>query len=204
VLGYRVDLAGTCCNFARLLRDGGKPADSLAWFQKAIDMLRPVHEQQPRDVRASLFLRNSHLGRAEANDQLGRFAEAVKDWDRVIKLSAKPEEPGLRAARANSHVRAGQVADAVADVAALAKISSWNAGQLYDFACIYAVASGKVAGKKQEYSARAMELLHKAVHAGFKDAAHIKQDSDLDALRDRDDFKKLLAGLEAKAPQKKK
>jgi hypothetical protein len=79
----------------------------------------------------------------------------------------------------------------------------WNAGQWYDFACIYAVAAGKVAGKKQDYSDRAMELLRKAVKAGYNDAAHIKQDTDLDPLRDRDDFKNLLAELEAKPRPKK-
>ena len=43
-----------------------------------------------------------------------------------------------------------------------------------------------------------MELLQQAVKAGFKNAAHMKKDSDLDPLRDRDDFKKLLAELEKK------
>ena len=71
----------------------------------------------------------------------------------------------------------------------------WNAGQWYVFACIYAVASGKDAGKKDEYAARAMELLQKAVKAGYKDAAHMAKDKDLDPLRDRADFKKLLDSL---------
>ena len=47
-----------------------------------------------------------------------------------------------------------------------------------------------------------MELPHQAVQAGFKDAAHVKKDSDLDPLRDREDFKKLIAELEAKVRQK--
>ena len=47
-----------------------------------------------------------------------------------------------------------------------------------------------------------MQWLQKAVQAGYKDAAHMKKDTDLDPLRDRDDFKKLLAELEAKAEKK--
>jgi len=35
------------------------------------------------------------------------------------------------------------------------------------------------------------------VAAGFKDINLMKTDKDLDALRDREDFKKLLADLEA-------
>ena len=38
--------------------------------------------------------------------------------------------------------------------------------------------------------------LTKAIAAGFRDAATLKMDADLDALRNRDDFKKLLAELQ--------
>jgi hypothetical protein len=84
----------------------------------------------------------------------------------------------------------------VADVAELTKSLSWNDSQWYDFACVYAVASVEVADKKEEYANRAMELLHKAVKAGYKDYPHMTRDTDLDPLRDREDFKKLMAELE--------
>jgi hypothetical protein len=38
-------------------------------------------------------------------------------------------------------------------------------------------------------------LLRRAVQAGYRDAAHMWKDPDLDALRGREDFKKLLAEL---------
>ena len=83
-------------------------------------------------------------------------------------------------------------------------LAKWNAVQWYDFACVYAVASGKIADKKKEYADRAMELLRKAVKAGFVNAAHMKKDTDLDPLREREDFKKLLEELQsaAKTPMK--
>ena len=43
---------------------------------------------------------------------------------------------------------------------------------------------------------RGMARLNQAVAAGYRDVARIKIDHDLDALRDREDFKKLLAELE--------
>ncbi len=104
-----------------------------------------------------------------------------------------------RASRANSLVQAGTVAEAVAEVAELIKNPSWNAGQWYDFACVYSLASAKIADKKNEYADRAMELLDKAVKEGWNDAAHTAKDTDLDPLRDREDFKKLLADLERNA-----
>ena len=50
-----------------------------------------------------------------------------------------------------------------------------------------------------------MELLQKAVKEGWNDAKHTANDTDLAPLRDRDDFKKLLADLEKKlAAQREK
>lgn len=42
-----------------------------------------------------------------------------------------------------------------------------------------------------------MAWLKQAVAGGYKDVAHMKMDKDLDALRQREDFNDLLAGLEA-------
>ena len=86
----------------------------------------------------------------------------------------------------------------MAEVAELTKNPSWNAGRWYDFACVYSFASAKIADKKKEYADRAMELLQKAVKAGWNNAKHTAKDTDLDPLRDREDFKKLLADLERK------
>ena len=86
----------------------------------------------------------------------------------------------------------------MAEVAELTKNPSWNADQWYNFACVYSLASTKIADKKNEYADRAMELLQKAVKAGWNDAKHTAKDTDLVPLRDREDFKKLLADLERK------
>jgi hypothetical protein len=94
---------------------------------------------------------------------------------------------------------AGQVAEALTEVAALTKSSHWSPARWYDFACIYALSSARSADKKQDYADRAMDLLHRAVKAGFQDAAHMAKHTDLDPLRGRDDFKKLLAELAKKA-----
>ena len=83
-------------------------------------------------------------------------------------------------------------------IAELSKLTNWNAAQWYNFARIYAVSSGKIANKKDEYAQRAVELLQRAVHDGWKDGANMKKDNDFDPLRARDDFKKLMAELEKK------
>jgi hypothetical protein len=88
------------------------------------------------------------------------------------------------------------VAEAVAEIAELTKSPNWDVSQWYDFACLCALASGKSADRKQEYADRAMDLLHRAVKADYRDAAHMKKDTDLDPLRGREDFQKLLRELE--------
>ena len=143
------------------------------------------------------------MGLALAHDRLEKFAAAVKDWDRAIELSPPAEQrtscQPCDLATSGRHGRRGRGRGRRVDE----DIRNWNAGQWYDFACVYAVASGKIADKKQEYADRAMELLHKAVKAGYKDAAHMKKDTDLDPLRDREDFKKLIAELEKKAEKQR-
>ena len=51
-------------------------------------------------------------------------------------------------------------------------------------------------------------MLGKARKAGYfkeaTDVEHLKKDSDLDSLRSRDDYKKLVADLEAKTTAKRK
>jgi hypothetical protein len=53
----------------------------------------------------------------------------------------------------------------------------------------------------QEETDRAMVWLTKAA-AGMKDTAQMRKDTDLDFLRGREDFKKLLAESDTKAEQK--
>jgi predicted Zn-dependent protease len=150
-------------------------------------------------------LRTSHGHRARAFDALKNYGEAAKDWDRVIELCPANEKMSLRASCAHSRVRAGMIVEAVAEVAELTKSSKWDSGQWYGFACVYSVASKTIAGaKKQEYADQAIVLLRSAMKAGYKDLSHIKNDSDLDALRPREEFKKLIAELEATSLHREK
>src|SRR5205823_1766822 len=48
------------------------------------------------------------------------------------------------------------------------------------------------------YADRALTLLRQAVQLGYKDVAHLKKDPDLDPLRSRPDFQKLLHELTGK------
>jgi hypothetical protein len=47
---------------------------------------------------------------------------------------------------------------------------------------------------------RTIDRLRTAVAAGFRDAARLAKSADFDALRGRQDFKNVLAGLKAEKP----
>jgi tetratricopeptide (TPR) repeat protein len=198
---YAVGLGANYCNFGNLVREGGQPAESLAWYTKAIGTLQPVLATEPRLVTARQFLRNAHGGRAQALGRLGRADEAIADWQQALTWNDNPQSTAIfQRGLALAQVRAGQADKAVALAEELARSPQAAANTLYDCACVCALAAGasKDAATAERHAARAIGLLRDAIAKGYKDAAHIKQDTDLDALRKRDDFQKLLAELKAK------
>ena len=69
----------------------------------------------------------------------------------------------------------------------------YHAGNYYDKACLYSRM-----GKLDE----AVEALGKALEMGFSSFAHIEHDDDMDPIRERDDFKALIAEYSAKLEQR--
>jgi eukaryotic-like serine/threonine-protein kinase len=152
---------------------------------------------------------------AESYAALGRHAEALKLREETLAL--RKARFGPEHARTLKSME--DLADSLlavhrgAEAAAIARqvAATWekanrtDASSLYSAACYRAVAAGTLraadkspaAAKEGDVEAdRAMAWLKQAVSAGYKDAAHMKEDHDLDALRGRDDFKRLVAGLD--------
>ena len=62
--------------------------------------------------------------------------------------------------------------------------------------------SGVSPAQGEAAAIQSMALLRKTVGMGYRDAFAFQTDPALDPLRQRDDFKKLLADLEQKSPAK--
>jgi tetratricopeptide (TPR) repeat protein len=202
--------AGRHVNYANLLCREQRPADALAWYDRALAILGPLHKEQgAADLTTRRFLRNAHWGRARALGTLGRPTEAPPHWDRAVELSPPDERHPLRMERAVSRARAGKVVEAVADAEALTKGPAASSALLYDAACVYSLASAAVKGDQQReaYAGQALALLRRAQTAGYFNGrakveqriSPLKKDPDLDGLRSRQDFKKFVAELEAAA-----
>lgn len=201
---YQLILAGNYCNYGKDLHESGQSVESLKWYDLAILRLQPIHDKEPHNAKAKEFLRNCHKNRAIAYDKLLQPAEAVKAWELAIELAEPAKRDGYRLNRLTSQIHAGQIIPALAEIdALLSQLSNkpTPAASWYDFACLYALAGSKVSDKKQIYTDRAMELLQKAVQAGYRDVARLSKNKELDALRDRDDFKKLIKSLTPATPR---
>jgi tetratricopeptide (TPR) repeat protein len=138
--------------------------------------------------------------------------QAVKDLDFALQQPAK-EVPQLLDMRLRSLLKEvpalpQNLAAAVESAAKMKERAGPGAPgeQLYNAACAYALCAGAAKQAKnpvadvpdsEKLIEEALALLMQAVAKGFKNAAHMKEDKDLDALRPRLDFQKLLAKLEA-------
>jgi serine/threonine protein kinase/tetratricopeptide (TPR) repeat protein len=203
---YAVSRAGVHCNLGMVVRERAGAEASLEWLNSGITTLRPIAEAYPKYSLARLFLRNTCEERAISYDHLKRPADAFRDWDEAVRLSPPAEQTAYRTLRARSRVLGGRVAEGLAEVDELAQAGRHGPDRWYEFARVYAAAAGAASGKLAEmktgYADRAMEMLQRAVKAGYKDVKQLRTDKDLDPLRDRDDFKKLLAELESKCSLK--
>jgi tetratricopeptide (TPR) repeat protein len=154
-----------------------------------------MKQREAKITRTSRFRFHEIVGRLAVLCEAANQKQEAADWRKELETTEAYIRNSAEAWRPYALLRSGKTAEAIARTAELTKEATWNSKQWYDFACVYAVASSKVAGKKQEYADRAMELLHKAVKAGYDDSANMGEDLDLFSLRERDDFKKLLAEL---------
>jgi tetratricopeptide (TPR) repeat protein/tRNA A-37 threonylcarbamoyl transferase component Bud32 len=192
-------LAASCCNLGILIRDNGRPKDSFELFQTAIDTLLAVNKKEPDLPQVIFFLRNSYWGRADAYHRLGQYAEAVKDWDKALE-NAQPRYQMMFRIFKNLSVVHTDAEKAVAEIDLIRDLPLWKPADFFNFARIYAVASTKIGKQKEEHVERAIEMLEKAVEAGFKDAVQLKAEEDLKPLREQKGFQKLVEALEAKPP----
>jgi serine/threonine protein kinase len=152
---------------------------------------------------------------AECYRNAGRIQEATKVHEEMLQLTkAKlgPDHPNTLLSMNNlagSYATLGRYADALKlcrQVTVLwEKLNRTDSLSLYNAACFRAVAaavlrkadeSSEGAREANAEADRAMAWLKQAVAAGWKDDDQMKKNDDLTALRERDDFKKLLTELE--------
>jgi serine/threonine-protein kinase len=202
-------------NFADVLSGLAKYSDALDWYGKALRALETLTPEQRQEAPVQPTVRNIQTQRAEALTAMGRHQEAIEAWDRALEV-AGPYGPRLRLKRALTLARAGEHQQAAAEADAL--LANARVGEaFYQLGSVFALSTGAAAvdGKlgqderqtiADEYAARAVEMLHKAVAVKFFDKVEnrnlLNKDKDLEALRGRPQFQKLLDMVEQRAKAK--
>jgi tetratricopeptide (TPR) repeat protein len=182
-------------------------AAAVQAYAKSVEMFEKL--DQAGALKHPFFRRK--LSDYRQRRALCRKAErAVKDLDFILQQPAA-EVPGLLDMRVQALAAKMDQAGVAATAEAYAKLAQTDPKQIYNAACAWSLASGvaktrgaPAAGLVEEYARKALALLKQTptgegqfVATPAALAAHMKQDKDLDALRERTDFKKLLANLEA-------
>jgi serine/threonine protein kinase/tetratricopeptide (TPR) repeat protein len=131
-------------------------------------------------------------------------------------LKENPQHPTCRAryrdafrSLAGNYLDLGDHAASAGAIDRFTQLAIDPANDLFAAACLWsrcAASAGKDQRLTQEnrkqraddYASRGVQRLQEAVTKGFKDARRMKTDEDLEALRGRPDFKRLLVDLEAR------
>jgi hypothetical protein len=183
------------------------------------------HAQALKLRQETLALRSAKLGSdhpdmldsmssvAESLVKLDRGAEAVPIIDDCLrratgKIVHPGLIPGLIDLRLHHFEKCKDAAACLATAEMWEKLHRTDAESLFEAACFRAVTCAVIqAGSKSQSNKamaaaeadRAMAWLKKAVAAGYKDAATMKERKDLECLRARDDFNNLLTQVAATA-----
>jgi non-specific serine/threonine protein kinase/serine/threonine-protein kinase len=152
----------------------------------------------------------SMSGLAESLIKAGRGAEAVSLIDQCVRLaSGKAVDPHVLPQVIDLRLRYFEkLKDPTGcrqTAAMWEQLKRTDVESLYKTACVHAViasvlrAAGKSAATANQAETEAdvaIAWLKQAIAAGYKDAAQLKKENDLNSLHNRDDFKKLVAELE--------
>jgi serine/threonine protein kinase/tetratricopeptide (TPR) repeat protein len=219
------NLAVSRNNLAVCYREAGRPEAGLPLMEEAVEHGRRRAEAEPQNpaLRGTLAVWRNNLAvlyRDVGRGDEARAAaeEAVRDFDRGLAAAPAASKPVFRALRAGALARLGDHARAAAEADELTKAGSPDANTLYQLARAYSQAAlaarqdtklseAERARAAAAHAERAVELLRKAAETKqFRSAGNVKrlrEEKDLDPLRDRDDFKKLLDGLAKPNPSGK-
>jgi hypothetical protein len=208
-----------------LLSDTGRAKEAEAAYTDARDLQKALAADFPQVPDYHNDLAGSLVNRARLANGRRDFGAARRELAEALPhhhaaLQASPRNPTYRRFYRNhlgtliaSCAGLQDQASAVRAAQTLRDLGWDPAGNAYDAACALALCIPLVekdphadAGRRHQqarfYGDQALAMLRTAVAKGYKDAANLKKDTDLDPLRGRDDFRTLLAEVEAAARPK--
>jgi tetratricopeptide (TPR) repeat protein len=204
------DTLRSMMNLASSYAAAGRHADALKLHEETLTLRKQTLGPDHPDTLLSAGEVVSSLAALKRPDEaLPRIDELLALADKAT-MAGKRVDPRLALRMLICRIRIHQDKHDAAGCRATAAM--WeqrkpaDASSMYNAACLWALTAA-VQGEKQAADAarlakedadKAMAWLARAVAAGFKDGVSMEKDSDFDSLRQREDFKRLLTGLQAK------
>jgi serine/threonine-protein kinase len=216
---YRQDLAVTLGGIGFVMRDSGRLPDALAAQEASVAVLRSLAEAYPGVTEFRFNLANSLIEIGDHSRALGRAAQSQTSYEQGVAILEGLLDANLKFTQARIvwlqalrglgaiQLDAGRPGDAVSTfrrVVAFGEGNPFSDPETLNYLAECHALLGRAAGVPDSglppgegpvELRRAMEMLHRAVAAGYRDVAWMRRDPDLDPLRSRADFQVLLLDL---------
>ncbi len=209
---FRYQISAISNNIGNVARSDGRPKEAEEHYRRGIAELERLTKEQPVVPLFRRDLANTLRGLGDALADAGWQEEAVQTYERSLELWTKlaKDQPnvadhlvGKAQLSAELQLRQGKYEAAAQAADELARTPLDFASNLYNAACLLARCSSAAAKdeklsdeKRKEfakgYADKAVTRLKESMAKGFANVELLKKDADLEPLRERQDFKKLL------------
>lgn len=218
---YRQDLAASQSNRGVLLMIRGQLADAAKDFDEALSIRRRLAADFPERPDLRNDLASTFVNLAVLQQQKGNWAASKQPLmdgrpHHLAALKANPRHLGYRQvyrnqllALAAAHAgllepnEAMRTAETRRDVGWDPPADAFDAARILSLCAPIVARHDKLDAKQREDAARfygdaAIDLLRQAISKGFTNLDTLKKDTDFDSIRQRDNFRALVAELEKK------
>jgi tetratricopeptide (TPR) repeat protein len=218
---FRQELAGSHNDLGILLRDTGRFKEAESAYGEALAIRKQLAAEFPNVPDYQNDVAGALVNQAILAARRREFAVARKLLDEALPysqaaLGANPRHPSYRqyyrsylkarikvCANLGDRIAAFEAANTVRDLGWDPDHDVYNAARLLAQCVPIVEKDDKLDSDKRQaealsYADAAMAMLRDAISKGYKDAPYMKKDTDLDPLRQREDFQMLVKELEEK------
>jgi tetratricopeptide (TPR) repeat protein/tRNA A-37 threonylcarbamoyl transferase component Bud32 len=223
---FRSLVAESRVSLGHVLLVAGKPGEAEAECRMALAIFQELAAENPDDAIAGDGVASSLVHVGDVDRLAGRTGEARSEYERAIALFELPVLQNPKGAwhrymlvcalrRRGLILRdlgdpAGAAAEARRALGLCDRPGPQSVEQLVETACCHALlagvagraGSGVTAAEGDEEARSAIKWLRRAIALGYRNVNELQIESALAPLRNLEDFKKLVAELEAKKSEK--